>query len=166
MTSKVSGLILTFMKKHRFNSYLIGFVAILFVSLVGMSLMRVAAHEIGRLNTVLRPTSYFFNYSEIKFVGQKDSSLVFTSTSYLKSDYAMSWNDVLRCDDGDGYRLYSVQNSAVAASKARLNYEARSWDYTSGYPKKSVCYLDSTITATIRGVDKVQHYVSEPFVIE
>lgn len=91
----------------------------------------------------------------------------FSSIATGEGGFPVSWNDILKCDIGDGLgeRYYSVYNSNTANFKG--NGTSKPWAYQAEVPQESAtCRLFSTITTDLPfGISKTQTYVSTRFTI-
>jgi hypothetical protein len=158
MTSKMPSL-----KKTNWKHFLIGF-PIVFALLLGAQF---GYERLDRLIIDLRPATSYFEYKSIEFVSvEDDKSLVFASTSLYKVSYPTFWNDILRCSDGTTFRFYSVQDTSAASLAPRLEYRKTEWNYNQPFPYGRTCYLDSTVSMSVKGIIKKQKITSPEFIIE
>ncbi len=149
------------MRRTNLKHFLIGFPLAFFIGALGLW----SFERLDRLRIDLSKRTDYFDYSSIEYVRTDRNSLIFKSTSLVKRDYPIFWNDILRCEDGKDYRVVSVQNTNSETPSVRTTYEAKIWTYSEPFPFGKTCYLDSTISMDVKGIIKRQEILSEPFVI-
>lgn len=115
------------------------------------------------------PRSYWFTYSAVEVVSGQEFNKPFLVTSIIdgwKRDVDVKWNDVLRCDLGDGNGNKFISNYESSASiKARPEPFISTWVYQGPLPNKpGTCFIDSSITIeTLFGFKKQQTLQSNTF---
>lgn len=133
--------------------------ALWFVFLIGIGFLWLAPHTI------------WFNYFSVE---SSESEYALGVHPIILSDkevnYAVrfEYNDVLRCDnyDGYGFSFFSQYESAVNALPQARSISA--WPYQANVPEfPAICYIDSTIRVPLPlGFYKEQKVVSKPFIYE
>lgn len=111
------------------------------------------------------PRNAYFDYKEVEFVEREADSLILASTSVFHAQYPVYWNDVLRCQSGEEYVFYSVQNTSSDQPNTRQDYRTIKWHYNEPFPEGKTCYIESTITMDVEGHSKRQKINSAAFLI-
>ena len=122
------------------------------------------------------PTSDYFEYFAVnpeQDYFEMGEELVMLSDSVWHKVGDVRWNDILRCDSGNGFKFFSVYNTnadAYTPDQGLGIREMKPWRYGGDVPteKPSVCYIDSTISfvESEHGIVKAQQIQSGPFFYE
>lgn len=115
------------------------------------------------LAVLLSPSSVWFEYESLK--NQSAQKNIMMHSVVDKRRLAdLHYNDVLRCNFGEGYVYFSsFLSESTYETAAKTTY---TWRYQGEVPKTpSKCYIRSVITATVEfGVEKKITIESLPFI--
>lgn len=151
------------MAVKRIKEYVIDFT---FSGLLGLVLLLAG-------NWLFVPTSFYFQYESVDYVGQQGDVLRFVSNiNYNNTSGDFHWNDVLRCNydmNPDGFFEYISQwDTSVKTSEIEKQPFQAPFAYRGKLPEKTaLCRLDSTITRHVNiFIPKEQFVQTEPFVVK
>ena len=148
---------------RRWMTILLIFVLLFFAS---------SAYDFGKREYLSRQDpSRFFEYVNISYEGTNDEGIEFLSEAVWYRSGSVAWNDILRCDNGQGldtadWPFWSSQttdrfNTPSSDGMIRESH----WVYAAGHPRDGrLCFLDSTTQMTYKGVDKLATFESSVFV--
>jgi len=142
-----------------------------FAYIVSMITIILAGVLIGWIIALLiAPATVWFEYKDIVptkteyGIGEK---LQFRSYSAHSKEAHLHWNDVLRCDTGQGFGYYSFANSEATILPRPVKVNPAPWTYDSSFPvPPAECYLESSIRADLPfGIKKTQVFTGKVFKI-
>lgn len=116
----------------------------------------------------LMPTSWWFHYESVEYVGRNDGAIIFRSASKISRETDMSWEDTLFCQASqkEKFRNVSRQNSSLKKAKPKP-LSIKDWDYSKRFVVGENCYLRAHIRAILKyGIVKDQVVLSKPRFIQ
>ena len=147
-------------------TFILGFVTIYTVGLlglIGVNALEEYASNQAFAELEAAPSSDWFLYKNVEYVGGDKSGLVFESTRDVFQDIQITWVDTLKCTAADGsFKTYSFQ--VFEGDMAPEDGGSTRWVYSSSYPEDTTCFMESDINGTVNGVPKTQEVIGEPFV--
>ena len=135
--------------------------------ILGISLIFILEYSYFRIV----PVTHFFKYqsvaSELEEIKIGDP-LIMVSTSQYNRSADINWNDILRCDLGEGSQYYSFYESSADNYKPKQGFKVideGNWRYGGKVPTvPAKCFMSSTITASLQyGVEKQMSLESNTF---
>jgi hypothetical protein len=117
---------------------------------------------------IATPASFWFEYVSVESFGEQkiNKPLRFKSNMIVRRTATLSWNDVLRCQNGlaDSYVIHSTQDTKGVCLPPTKEFVDVHWTYRHGITEPTVCYMVSNITISLPfGIVKTVSVEGETF---